>query len=131
LRADDDLLLGKLELQPLSQGLPVGVVKALHHDFDHGYVVFLGRAAAFPETLSRAPHELVAPPNLSVRFLKNPSNHSLLMGRPLPVFFGRRICTRCEGPVAHDAFRSRILPGQLSRSVCVVTVSTCLPKRFM
>jgi hypothetical protein len=31
---------------------------------------------------------------------------------------------------AHDALRARALPGQPSRSVSVVTVSTCSPKRF-
>jgi len=35
-----------------------------------------------------------------------------------------------DGRVAHDTFRACAMPGQLSRSVSVVTVSTCSPKRF-
>ena len=35
---------------------------------------------------------------------------------------------RCR---AHDALRCRARPGQLSRRVSVVTVSTCSPNRFV
>ena len=45
-----------------------------------------------------ARRKLVAPPNLSVSSLRKPLNQSLPIGWPLSVSFGRRICTRCEGP---------------------------------
>jgi hypothetical protein len=42
---DDDFLLGKLALQPLPQGVPVGTINFLCHDFDDGDAVFLRPAA--------------------------------------------------------------------------------------
>jgi hypothetical protein len=52
---DDDFILRKLALHPLSQEAPEGRVEAVHHDFDHGNAVFLRPTAALPEVLSRGP----------------------------------------------------------------------------
>jgi hypothetical protein len=49
--------MGQLPLQPLAQGPPEGWVEVLRHDFNDGDVVFLGRAAALPETLTGAPQK--------------------------------------------------------------------------
>jgi hypothetical protein len=59
--------------------------------------------------------KLVARPNFSISFLRKASNHSLPMGCPQPVSFGRRNLHELRGPCAHDAFRSLIPPSQLPK----------------
>src|SRR5882757_9668839 len=97
LGSDDDFLLGKLALQPLPQGLPVGTMNFLRHDFDNGDAVFLSPAAPLPETSSGGPQETGRAAELFGQLLKKPSNQSLPIGCPMPVSFGRSICTRCDG----------------------------------
>ena len=83
---DDDFLLGKLALQPLPQGLPVGTINFLRHDFDDGDAVFLRPAAPLPETSSGGPQETGRAAELFGQLVRKPSNQ-----------FGRSICTRCDG----------------------------------
>ena len=48
-----------------------------------------------------------------------------------PAGFLRQQDLHEPGGRAHEALRSRAPPGQLASRVCVVTVSTCSPNRFI
>ncbi len=77
-----------------------------------------------------ARRKLVAPPNLSVSSLRKPSNQSLSIGCLCRSLLGAG-SPRGEDAGAHEARRCRTPPSQLSSRVCVATVSTCSPKRFI
>jgi len=130
LRADNDLVLYQLTFKPLAQRMPIGSVELGRHDLDHGDAVPFLLAATLPETFARRADKArdAAEP---VRQLVEE------MVEPLPAygltsagFIREKDLHEMGRPTAHDAWRAGALPGQLSRSVSVVTVSTCSPKRF-
>ena len=87
--------------------------------------------AALPQALSRRPQKAgrAAEP---VRQLFEEAVEPVLTDRlPLAGLFWEQDLHEVSVAGAHGALRGRMPPGQLSSSVCVVTVSTCSPKRFM
>ena len=88
----------------------------LDHHLDHSDAVFLGRAAALPQALSRGPQKTGRAAKLIRQLLQEPVEPFLTDGCPLPVSFGRRICTRCDG-LELMRLCAAALPGQLSRRV--------------
>ena len=73
------------------------MVEALDHHLDHSDAIFFGRAAALPQTLSRGPQKARGAAELTRQLFEEPIEPFLADGPPLPVSFGKRICTRCEG----------------------------------
>jgi hypothetical protein len=74
--------------------------------------------------------KLVAPPNLSGQLFKEGVKPLPAHGLTSAGLFRQKDLHEMGRRAAHEALRARALPGQLSRSVSVVTVSICSPKRF-
>ena len=79
-----------------SRGPPVSTLEVLNHHLDHRDAVFLGRVAALPQPLSWRSPKTRRAAELIRQLLEEPVEPFLADGRPSPVSFGRRICTRCE-----------------------------------
>ena len=87
--------------------------------------------AALPQALSRRPQKAgrAAEP---VRQLFEEAVEPVLTDRlPLAGLFWEQDLHEVRDAGAHDARRCRIPPSHLSSRVCMVTVSTCSPKRFI
>jgi hypothetical protein len=93
----------------------------LGHDFYYGDAVFLGRAAALPETPTRRPQKAGRTAKLFGQVFQEAVE---------PVLADRLAVAGLPREKAHETLRWSG-PCQPSSSVSVVTVSTCSPKRFM